>query len=662
MSSLKKKRPFTNNYILPITLLIALFISACSLATIAPSTSSVDGDTESTVATAIAATIASGAADTAANNGASANAGEATVTIAANSTLPPTPQSPPAQSTPNSASSVATETPSSSGQSAADVTLPAFTNVGTASDNVYYGDSSCGSSTVTVQATVSDNVGVSQVWVNYLFAGNMGGGNWNQVNLTAVGNNSYEVDIEIAPLANNDLQGEDGVMQYQVYAMDAAGNTAVMPDGHPYGVSVTHCNPAGAQPQPNNGISIENSQWFPDVNTFYYGACAADQPTQINIQSSIEPRDQINVAEIVYSYGNDTVTSPEYTVDLFELGIGDMAGDIDTAWQAADILGVESGYINIRIHVVDINGNATDSLQIRLAVEPCAVLGDPPSLTIPTINYFNAPVSAAVGDTVTLEWDVSDACKVFLDGDEVNAHDSFQYVVPIRKPGSFYEHTLTAWGSSCSDLTKAESVTSILTEADGNGNGNGNNAVSFVNNSSHPIVSLVVDGEELLRKEQSAIAVGGTKTVEVSAGSHNFTAANGWWAFGVRNEMYVFSGTFDAQDGVAQTFRDPSIADLLTDWQNSRYFGAFYMDRDLNAHAAGLCFYADGTFIEFDNGVQVDNGRFEQIDSSGQTVSTRLIGQSVSVEALYYNSFGTLDVPRGNLVDEFAADNSVACP
>ena len=58
----------------------------------------------------------------------------------------------------------------------------------------------------------------------------------------------------------------------------------------------------------------------------------------------------------------------------------------------------------------------------------------PPTGSVPTILYFRGPDSVTPGDTVVLEWEVQDACKVFLDGREVNASDVYAYAVPYLSP------------------------------------------------------------------------------------------------------------------------------------------------------------------------------------------------------------------------------------
>jgi hypothetical protein len=347
-----------------------------------------------------------------------------------------------------------------------------------------------------------------------------------------------------------------------------------VPDGQPYGVEVLSCGPLGAPPPAPAPISISNIQAYPDPNTIYYGQCA-NEPTLLTVQAAIEPLDQVASAQLIYSYANAVGVSPDYSTPMFQLGIGDFAGDIDTAVEAANSMGTEDGRLDFYIRAEDQYGSVTDSPLMSINLVYCGgTLGQPP-----------------------------------------------------------------------------------------NGGNPGQGTVSFVNNSSHPVISLVVDGTEMFPAEPQGILPGDSYDVNVSDGSHSFTAMTGWWEFGSRRGMYTFSGSFTPQDGSVQ-IADPTVQELLTNWGNYRYFQSSYMGNDGNFHFVGFCLYPNGTFREFDNGNQVDSGTYAESyrDSNTFTIGVRLTGQSVSVDALYYETFALLDVPRGNVVDEYAPDDTAVCP
>jgi hypothetical protein len=569
-------------HVLLIIVLMALFSAACSL------TSTPLPTEETAAATAVSASSAGEAAsvapagDTNDTNasGAPASADMPAPPPKANSGGSNTPRptrgngvasgsSSSSGSAGSSSGSSGSSSGSSGSQPAADNIAPVIASVTSSDDRAYYNGDSCGPTAVTIYASITDNTGVDQVWVNYLFAGNMGGGDWRQATLTPDGGR-YSAVINIAQEADSDLQGGDGVMQYQVFAQDAAGNIATFPDGQVYGVEVLTCSALGAPPVDLNPVSISNIRVYPDPNIIYYGPCA-NEPTLLSVEATIEPLDQIASAQLVYTYANGMGVSPEYSVAMSQLGIGDYAGDIDTAVNAADTMGTDNGQLNFYIHVESVNGSTTDSPLMSIALEYCAGGALPPP--------------PAGGD------------------------------------------------------------------------------VSFVNNSSHAIISLVIDGVEMFPAEPLGILPGDSYAVTVDDSSHAFTAMNGWWEFGSRQGMYTFSGNFTPQDGNV-TFTDPTVQELLTNWGSYRYFQSSYMGNDGNFHFVGFCLYPDGTFREFDNDVQVDSGTYTESyrDNNTFTIGVRMTGQSAAVDALYYETFALLDVPRGAVVDEYAPDDTAVCP
>ncbi len=448
---------FSIKQILFIIMLMAVTISACSLSSLTSAVATVDADAAAaTVNAAVVATIAAETTETAVSL--TTTPAETTETAVSPTTTPV------ASFTPSPTNDSATATPAptgqneSNGQAAADTTAPVFSTVDASDALVYYNGDSCGRTAVTIQATITDDVGVEQVWVNYRFMGDAGGGDWRQMNLTAVGNNRYEATIDAAQMVGNELQGEDGVMQYQVFAEDAAGNGNSMPQGHPYGVELVSCSVLGDPPQPSS-LSFSSIIHVPTMGIFY-GQCNND-PTLLNVQAGIDPLDQIASAQILYHYENALGVSPTYTVDMFQLGIGEYAGDIDTAVKAADTMGTEDGVLSYFVRAIDNNGGILDSSQIDVLLYHCVPLELPPAIQLPMIEYFDESMVVNPGDTVFIEWNVIDACKVFLDDVEVNSRGTHVYAIPNNQAALIYDHILTAWGSTCDSNTQVEASVTI---------------------------------------------------------------------------------------------------------------------------------------------------------------------------------------------------------
>ncbi len=307
-----------------------------------------------------------------------------TIPAAAGSSNAPTP-APPTHQAP------------SPGSSSNDAILPSLSNVDVSSNKVYYHDNGCGATTVTISARATDNSGsISQVWVDYQYlsmSAGVGGNQWFQTNLSPKGNDLYEGTIDATIGADGELQGNDGTLQYQVYAMDAAGNTRVVPDGFIYGITALPCFP---QAQPPGGgssdpITISNMVTYPQ-GAVYYGNCTTEE-TIFNLQATIDPLSKIASATMYYSYTGPGGTYGNYSTTMYQLGIGDYSGDIDVGAEASFGLGTDDGTLDAYISVIDIDGNSIDSNWVSLPVRYCGgTVGQPPPPPNSTIAKGSGPV------------------------------------------------------------------------------------------------------------------------------------------------------------------------------------------------------------------------------------------------------------------------------
>jgi len=363
-----------------------------------------------------------------------ANAGGQSPTTSQPAVTAPTIQPPggrPAVTLPSSASNGPTLTPppnaAPSGSSASDKTEPTLSNINTSTTEAYYHDNGCGPTTVTISADATDDSGqVSQVWVDYQYismSSGVGGNQWFRVNLQDYGNNYYEGSIDLTQDADGELQGNDGTLQYQVYAMDAAGNTRVVPDGFIYGVTALPCFPQAQPPGggSSNALSISNVVATPS-DVVYYGNCTTEN-TNLNIQATIDPLSEIASATIYYAYASNG-TFGNYSTAMFQLGIGDYAGDINVGGEAEyamSMLGTDSGTVDAYIHVEGFNGDTVDSNLISVAVLPCGgTVGQPPQPPASSIakgngtlyNNFSLDLGDGDGDDVIFSQTSSDGSQL----------------------------------------------------------------------------------------------------------------------------------------------------------------------------------------------------------------------------------------------------------
>ncbi|MCP4139746.1 MAG: hypothetical protein GY755_05555 [Chloroflexi bacterium] len=204
----------------------------------------------------------------------------------------------------------------------------------------------------------------------------------------------------------------------------------------------------------NNGpLTISNITMYPQGDV-YYGNCGNGEETMANIQATLDPLDKVASATIYYAYNGPSGMYGNYSKDMYKLGIGDYAADIDVGVEADFPLQGNDGTLEVYIHAVDKDGNTVDSNWQTLNVWHCSTVGQPPQEDVALLS-FTGPVSASAGDTITLEWEVLNACKVFLNGDEVAVHvGTYDYAIPSDVGGQNYGFTLTAWGNSCDNSSE----------------------------------------------------------------------------------------------------------------------------------------------------------------------------------------------------------------
>ena len=262
----------------------------------------------------------------------------------------------------------------------------------------------------------------------------------------------------------------------------------------------------------NNGsLTISNVTMYPHSEV-YYGNCGNGEETLANIQATLDPLDKVASATIYYGYTGPAGSFGNYSASMYKLGIGDYAADIDVGLEADFPLGGDDGTLEVYIQAVDKNGSAVDSNWQTLSVKNCGgVLGPPPE-DVALLN-FTGPANATAGDTITLEWEVLNACKVFLNGDEVAIQvGTYDYAIPSHWGGQDYRFTLTAWGNSCDNNSEVsanhdmriETVQTTIATGSGNlkdslsldfGDGNGDDVI--FDHRSDATVLYTVWGSEL---------------------------------------------------------------------------------------------------------------------------------------------------------------------
>ncbi len=127
-----------------------------------------------------------------------------------------------------------------------EATLPTITNLTVSNQTVYYNEQGCGPSTVTLSLSVNGDSGqIQAVGLQYQIISNTAGsqvsGDWQQAGFVPIGNGLFTVTLDISRHANARLNGQDGVLVYQVYVVDAAGNVQTEPANNVASLPVKAC-------------------------------------------------------------------------------------------------------------------------------------------------------------------------------------------------------------------------------------------------------------------------------------------------------------------------------------------------------------------------------------------------------------------------------------
>jgi len=200
--------------------------------------------------------------------------------------------------------------------------------------------------------------------------------------------------------------------------------------------------------KPAAQLSVSNVRISP-TNIVYYGNCIAGENTQIHVEATIDPLNQVKEVLLWYQMANQTGVADTGYSKMWQLGIGDYAGDLEIGQIGPNALGGWDGWVDFWIEVVDKNNASIHSNAFTLTVWAC-VAPLPPPVTAPIIDFFIGPGQVKAGDPITLEWLVIDAtCGVTLDGNFVNPSDTFTYQTSAADNGKTFSHTLYAHGEPC---------------------------------------------------------------------------------------------------------------------------------------------------------------------------------------------------------------------
>ncbi len=219
---------------------------------------------------------------------------------------------------------------------------------------VYYGSSTCGPTTLTVEIRVDAGTStLGQVGLQYRLVGAQAGP-WQQVQATPAGSGVYTAIVALPTDVSPFFQGQAGRIEFRAYAADTQGNLSTYPQKGVLQVSVSPCQkqavPASQDKEPPNIINAFTSA----APVYYQGACT---PKTLTVTASVV--DNSGQATVTLEYWFEVNMQPVGQVRRLPMqGQGTVfQATIPVAQEAAKALQGKEGQLGYRIVATDAAGN-----------------------------------------------------------------------------------------------------------------------------------------------------------------------------------------------------------------------------------------------------------------------------------------------------------------
>ena len=305
-----------------------------------------------------------------------------------------------------------------------------------------------------------------------------------------------------------------------------------------------------------------------------------------------------------------------------------------------------------RVYAYNAVGNSAYSNTVN-----ATTLADPPPASAPVLT---GPTSAVTdGQHFLLEWTYDWPSCTFcpttsgyhLDESSTSATSGFTNIWSSYRTGDqespkklamtpqsagTYWYRVRAYDNGWSDYSNVIQVTVEALVS----------STRFVNNTSYIIVSLKINGQEQFPVSPMGILPGHYYELELSPGTYDVTAANGFWDVSGRFTMYTWAGQFNQQPGATGEvrFNDPTIQDLLSRFISSGYWeGSYWAGTSL--YFAGFRFFSNGKWDLYDNGTKTGSGNYSVVSRNPSAFTvTFTVG---SFQGTLYETFGYFAMPNG---------------
>jgi len=266
---------------------------------------------------------------------------------------------------------------------------PDIGSVNSVTEAVFYNGKTCGPTTALIEVQAVDaDPGMKTVRIRYRMNTEQNGGsagNWKQMEARQVGEHVFvteiNIEIEAAVLGGN----LDGVLEYQVLALDLGEYQSIYPENQNEYNKIPFYN-CEKNPQlvfALNGASTGDFTFnyvLPSTQTVFYDSCKNGEPTIINMQVSVEPIANIASVTVHADFNAFNGSSASGLYPMSSIGINDYVADIDVDADGTGVFGLTNGYVDMYVFVEGKDGSTATSGIYSVAAYSCAAnatLGQP---------------------------------------------------------------------------------------------------------------------------------------------------------------------------------------------------------------------------------------------------------------------------------------------
>jgi hypothetical protein len=161
----------------------------------------------------------------------------------------------------------------------------------------------------------------------------------------------------------------------------------------------------------------------------------------------------------------------------------------------------------------------------------------------------------------------------------------------------------------------------------------------IMNNTHYLMIDIQLNGVQQIGLRSGLDVRRSTDFEFNSSGTVNYRLGVGFWDNNIRDVWFILTGSIQVTTGstTTVTFNNPTIAQLLTNFQSSRNWDGIYYDSNAGPHLARYTFYSNGSWRLYDDGVQIDNGNVTLVSwpDYAAIVTFKVCGTCANIQLAY---------------------------